>query len=43
MYENGLAKEGTFYVTDSDGRDWHFMASQDADGAWMVQHPDSQM
>ena len=42
MYEGGLAKEGTFYVTDEDGRAWHFVASQDADGNWMVDHPESQ-
>ena len=42
MYENGMATGGTFYTTDEDGRDWHFVASQDADGNWMVDHPDSQ-
>ena len=38
-YEGGLAKAGYFFVTDENGREWRFVASQNADGTWMVDHP----
>ena len=41
-YSLGMASGGIFYVTDSDGRDWHFIALQDSNGDWKVEHPESQ-
>ena len=41
-YEGGLAKAGYFFETDENGREWRFVASQNADGTWMVDHPPSQ-
>ena len=42
-YENGLAVGGLFYTTDDDGRSWIFIASQDDDGNWIVEHPRRQL
>ena len=42
MYERGLAKAGNYFVTDENGREWRFVASQNADGTWMVDHPPGQ-